>query len=275
LSDLSTTNYGWIKPTVGSDADTWGGIQNGTLDAQDSLIGNIASIIGIAGTEIINLSSSVTGISSSLGNLTTSVSGLSVTVGSHTTELASVSSSLTTATAGVAGLTSSLATTNTNVAAVSSSLTGVSSSLSSTNANVTGLSTSLAGVSTSLGNVSTSLAALPQAGTNANSAGYLGLPQATQTLNYTAVIADAGKEQLFTASGKTATIPANASVAYQIGTVLVFSILSGSLTVAITSDTMTWVPAGTTGSRTVTGPGFLIARKISATNWLVYGLGVT
>lgn len=115
----------------------------------------------------------------------------------------------------------------------------------------------------------------PAATPATNAVGYLGLPQTTHSANYTGVMADAGKEQFFTSSA-TGTIPANSSVAYPIGTVLVWSANSSvTLTVAITTDTMTWVPAGTTGSRTVTGPGFLIARKITSTGWWVYGLGVS
>jgi hypothetical protein len=157
--------------------------------------------------------------------------------------------------------------------AAASSVAAVSSSLGAVSSSVAGVSTSLAGVSSSL---SSAVSAIGSAvsGTAANAMGYLGLPQQTKSANYGPVLADAGTELFFTSSGKTATIPANASTAFPIGTVLVFSIASGTLAVAITSDTMTWVPTGS-GSRTVTGPGFLIARKIGATVWWVYGLGVT
>ena len=115
----------------------------------------------------------------------------------------------------------------------------------------------------------------PAATPATNAVGYLGLPQSAHATNYAPALTDCGTEMLFTATGHTATIPANASVAFPIGTVLVFSVSTGSLTVAITSDSMVYVPSNGSGSRTVTAPGFLIARKVSATVWWVYGLGVT
>ena len=109
-----------------------------------------------------------------------------------------------------------------------------------------------------------------------NAVGFLGLPQSIKSANYQAALADSGSELYFgSSSGHTGTIPANSSVAFPIGTILIWTILSGTLTVAITTDTLTLVPAGTTGSRTVTGPGFLIVRKVAATSWLGFGLGVT
>ncbi|HEX4198754.1 MAG TPA: hypothetical protein VHZ26_15055 [Caulobacteraceae bacterium] len=164
------------------------------------------------------------------------------------------------------GLSSSLANT-------ASSQTGISGSLANVSTSLAGVSSSLGGLSTSLAGVSSSVAAMLQPGTGANAQGYLGLPQTTKSASYTAALADSGTELFFSGS-HTATIPANASVAFAIGAVLVFS-TSGTLTVSITSDTMTWIPTGATGSRAVTGPGFLIARKVSATGWWVYGLGVT
>lgn len=39
----TTTNYSWTKPTVGGDADTWGGYLNDNLDALDTLLGGVSS----------------------------------------------------------------------------------------------------------------------------------------------------------------------------------------------------------------------------------------
>ena len=106
-----------------------------------------------------------------------------------------------------------------------------------------------------------------------NAPGYVGLPQNVQAGNYTAVMADAAKEIFFTGNA-TGTIPANASVAYPIGTVLVWSAdVSKVATITITSDTLVWVPTGVTTNRTVTGPGTLIAVKKKATTWWAYNDG--
>src|SRR5581483_2688360 len=59
----------------------------------------------------------------------------------------------------------------------------------------------------------------PLATMSATEAGYMGLPQNSQSGNYTAVAADRGKRVFFTATA-TFTVPTNASVAYPIGTVL-------------------------------------------------------
>ena len=48
-----------------------------------------------------------------------------------------------------------------------------------------------------------------------------------------------------------------------------------SLTVAITTDTMTLVDSATTGSRTMSQNSMATLVKVSATAWLIGGLGVT
>jgi hypothetical protein len=41
-----TTNFGWTKPTVGADSNTWGGELNSNLDSLDTLLGGIVSTGG-------------------------------------------------------------------------------------------------------------------------------------------------------------------------------------------------------------------------------------
>ena len=36
--EATTTNYGWVKPTVGSSVDLWGGYINADLDSIDSVV---------------------------------------------------------------------------------------------------------------------------------------------------------------------------------------------------------------------------------------------
>jgi hypothetical protein len=109
-------------------------------------------------------------------------------------------------------------------------------------------------------------------------AGYMALPQNLQSGNYAIVLADQAKQLIHSSgSAHTFTIPANASVPYPTGTVLHFVNPPGSgvLTIALTSDTLTLVPAGSTGSRTLTAPGVATAEKISGTAWLIYGSNLT
>lgn len=112
-------------------------------------------------------------------------------------------------------------------------------------------------------------------GSDVDAIGFRGIPQNAQTGNYTCVMADSGK-CIFHASGAgagdTYTIPANSSVAYELGTVIKFKNMdSNSVSIAITTDTMTLLPAGTTGTRTLAQYGEAYAEKISSTAWTISG----
>lgn len=96
---------------------------------------------------------------------------------------------------------------------------------------------------------------------------------------YTGVIGDANSALLHPSADTTArtfTIPANASVAYPIGTTLTFvnQNAAGVLTIAITSDTMRLAGEGTTGSRTLAANGVATAYKITSTEWIISGVGL-
>jgi hypothetical protein len=97
-------------------------------------------------------------------------------------------------------------------------------------------------------------------------------PQNIQSANYTLVLSDAGK-QIFhpvaDTSTRTYTIPANGSVAFPIGTVVLFTVENGGrpVTVSITSDTLVF-GAGTTGSLAVPINNTLMAIKVTATKWM-------
>ena len=113
-----------------------------------------------------------------------------------------------------------------------------------------------------------------------NLVGYLSVPQNSQSVNYTLVASDASKHLLHPAADTTArtfTIPANSSVAYPIGTTIVFVNQNGAgvLTVAITSDTMRLAGAGTTGTRSIAANGVATAIKIASTEWIISGTNLT
>ena len=113
-----------------------------------------------------------------------------------------------------------------------------------------------------------------------DAAGYRTIPQNSQSTAYTAVAADSGKHILHPSADTTArtfTIPANGSVAYPIGTALTFvnQNAAGVLTIAITTDTMRLAGAGTTGSRTLAANGIATAIKLTSTEWIISGVGLT
>ena len=112
------------------------------------------------------------------------------------------------------------------------------------------------------------------------SGGYINLPQNSKSAAYTTVLSDQGKHLLHPAADTTArtfTIDSNANVPYAIGTALTFvnQNAAGTLTIAITSDTMRLAGAGTTGSRTLAANGIATALKITSTEWIISGTGLT
>lgn len=104
--------------------------------------------------------------------------------------------------------------------------------------------------------------------------------QNSQSTAYTTVLTDGGKHLLHPSADTTArtfTIDSNANVAYPIGTAITFinQNAGGVITIAITSDTMRLAGAGTTGSRTLAANGIATAVKITSTEWIISGTGLT
>ena len=125
--------------------------------------------------------------------------------------------------------------------------------------------------------VASGTAVLPS---NAGNIGYLEVPQNSQSAAYTTVMADSGKHLLHPSADTTArtfTIDSNANVAYPIGTAITFvnQASAGTLTISITTDTMRLAGAGTTGSRTLAANGIATALKITSTEWIISGTGLT
>ena len=97
-------------------------------------------------------------------------------------------------------------------------------------------------------------------------------PQNSQSANYTLVLGDAGKQIFHPASdalSRIYTIPSNASVAFPIGTVVLFTVENGgaSISVAINSDTLV-LGSGVTGTAPVSPNNTLMAIKVTATKWM-------
>jgi WD40 repeat protein len=97
-------------------------------------------------------------------------------------------------------------------------------------------------------------------------------PQNIQSADYTLVLDDAGKMIFHPASDtitRTFTIPSNASVAFPIGTVVMFTVENGGIlvTVNITSDTLVF-GSGETGQILVPPNNTLVAVKVTSTKWM-------
>ena len=106
------------------------------------------------------------------------------------------------------------------------------------------------------------------------------IEQNSQSTAYTLVLGDGSKHMLHPSADTTArtfTIPANSSVAYPIGTAITFvnQNSAGVLTIAITTDTMRLAGAGTAGSRSLAANGMATALKITSTEWIISGTGLT
>jgi hypothetical protein len=106
--------------------------------------------------------------------------------------------------------------------------------------------------------------------------GYREAPQNSQTANYQLVLADRGKSILMNGSSLTMTIPANGTVAFPVGTVIIIVNLNAtSLSIDITTDTLTLANSTTTGTRTLAQNGLATCVKIGSTSWLISGAGLT
>jgi hypothetical protein len=100
-------------------------------------------------------------------------------------------------------------------------------------------------------------------------------PQNSQSADYTLVLGDAGK-QIFHPVGdnnaRTFTIPANSSVAFPVGTVIKFiNMAAAFVRIAITTDTLTLSPGGTSGTLVLDSNGSATCIKITSTQWLISG----
>jgi len=108
----------------------------------------------------------------------------------------------------------------------------------------------------------------------ANSIGYRGLPQNSQTASYTLALADAGKHISITTGG--VVIPANSSIAFPVGTaVVVFNNSGSNQTISITTDTLRQAGTANTGSRTLAQYGLATCVKVASTTWVISGAGLS
>lgn len=109
---------------------------------------------------------------------------------------------------------------------------------------------------------------------NATSVGYRGAPQNAQTAAYQLALADNGKHVSITTGG--ITIPANSSLAFPVGAVIVIFNNSGSSqSIAITTDTLRQAGTTNTGTRTLANYGLATCVKVATTTWAISGAGLS
>ena len=104
----------------------------------------------------------------------------------------------------------------------------------------------------------------------ADTIGYRGLPQNSQTASYTLALADQGKHISITTGG--VVIPANGSVAFPVGaSIVIFNNSGSNQTISITTDTLRQAGTASTGSRTLAQYGLATLVKVTSTVWVVTG----
>lgn len=108
----------------------------------------------------------------------------------------------------------------------------------------------------------------------ADAVGYKGVPQNAQTSTYTLALSDMGKHISITTGG--VFIPANASVAFPIGsTIVIFNNSASSQTISTVTDMLRLAGTANTGPRTLAQYGLATCVKVAATTWVISGAGVT
>lgn len=138
-------------------------------------------------------------------------------------------------------------------------------------ANVTGGSASPTDVAISSlqGTTATTFAA-------GNDSRFNGPPTQSKSTSYGLVLTDAGTEIFYSAASGTITIPANASVAFPIGTKIEIAVsAAGPISIAITTDTLYWSPTGTTGTRTLSTFALITITKTGTNFWYISGTGIS
>lgn len=107
---------------------------------------------------------------------------------------------------------------------------------------------------------------------------YPQIPQTSLSADTTLTAAHANRHILHPSSDnnpRTFTVPANSSVGYPVGTVIVFINEMNTVSIAIDTDTLVMAGSGSTGTRTLAANGVATAIKKTSTSWIISGAGLT
>jgi hypothetical protein len=104
------------------------------------------------------------------------------------------------------------------------------------------------------------------------------IPQNSKSEDYGILAVDANKHILHPAADdnpRTFTLPADTAIPFAVGTAITIVNMQNTVTIAITTDTMTLMGSGATGSRTLAENGIATVLKITSTTWVISGSGIS
>ena len=102
------------------------------------------------------------------------------------------------------------------------------------------------------------------------------VPINSQSADYTTQLSDRNGAVLHPVGDNNArTYTIDGSLAYPVGTAITFINMINTLEIAISTDTLTLVGPGTTGSCTLAAVGLATALKIASGSWVINGTNIS